>query len=90
MLPGSFKLLADFSPLQAFPYSSGIYLLTPCPWDPTPSRGTCPDTLPVVPDVLFPSSGLIYEKERAGGTGKVTQMPISTFRALSKGQDVII
>lgn len=89
MLPGSFKLLAEFSPSQAFPYSSGIYLLTPRPRDPTPWRDTCPDTLPVVPDILFPSSGLLYERERASGTGKVTQMPVSTFRALSKGQDVI-
>lgn len=88
MLPGSFKSLADFSPLQAFPYSSGINLLTPCPQ--THWRDTCPNTPAVVPDVLFLSSGLLYERETASRTGKVTQMPISTFRALSKGQDVII
>ena len=42
MLPGSFKLLADFSPSQAFPYSSGIYLLTPHPGDPTPEEIPAP------------------------------------------------
>ena len=39
---------------------------------------------PCGPWRLFPSSGLIYERETASRTGKVTQMPISTFRALSK------
>lgn len=66
MLPGSFKLLAEFSPSQAFPYSSGIYLLTPRPPGPNPSGREIPAQTPSLWFLTFCSllqASFMREKE---------------------------